>query len=166
MLASRGSDVTIAIRGADIRAGMSSYLVDRILADVRITVRTATEVTGLGGGDALENIALTDTSRAVTRVQPACGLFCFIGAEPTTSWATGVSVDGHGFVLTDGGIDPSTLTPVWRALERSPLPYETSVPAVFAAGDVRSGSMKRVASAAGEGASAVRSVHVAVGLTV
>ena len=165
-LASRGSDVTIAIRAADIRAGMSSYLVDRIHADVRITVRTATEVTGLGGGDALENIELTDTSRAVTQVQSACGLFCFIGAEPTTSWATGVSVDGHGFVLTDGGIDPSTLTPVWSALERSPLPYETSVPAVFAAGDVRSGSMKRVASAAGEGASAVRSVHAAVGLRV
>ena len=165
-LASRGSDVTIAIRAPDIRVGMSSYLVDRIHADVRITVRTATEVTGLGGGDALDTIELTDTSRAATQVQSACGLFCFIGAEPATSWATGVSVDGHGFVLTDGGIDPATLTPVWSALERSPLPYETSVPAVFAAGDVRSGSMKRVASAAGEGASAVRSVHAAVGLTV
>ena len=165
-LASRGSDVTIAIRAADIRAGMSSYLVDRIHADVRITVRTTTEVTGLEGGDALETIELTDTSGAVTHVQSACGLFCFIGAEPATSWATGVSVDGHGFILTDRGVDPAMLTTVWSALERSPLPYETSVPAVFAAGDVRSGSMKRVASAAGEGASAVRSVHAAVGLTV
>jgi thioredoxin reductase (NADPH) len=163
-LASRGCEVTIAIRAADIRAGMSSYLVERIRAHPGITVRTGTQVTALSGGDVLEGISLTSGSS--THLQSARGLFCFIGAEPSTGWATDVSVDGHGFVLTDVGLDPATLTPAWGALGRSPLPYETSVPAVFAVGDVRAGSMKRVASAAGEGASVVRSVHTAVGMTV
>jgi thioredoxin reductase (NADPH) len=143
---------------------MSSYLVERIHAHPGITVRTGTQVTALTGGDVLEDVSLTSGSS--THLQSARGLFCFIGAEPSTGWATDVSVDGHGFVLTDVGLDPTTLTPAWGALGRSPLPYETSVPAVFAAGDVRAGSLKRVASAAGEGASVVRSVHTAVGMTV
>ena len=91
------------------------------------------------------------------------GLFCFIGAEPATGWLTGVALDEHGFVRTDVQLT-SELGETWTALGRAPLPFETSVPGVFAVGDVRHGSMKRVAAAVGEGASAVRSVHTAIGV--
>jgi hypothetical protein len=95
----------------------------------------------------------------------ACrGLFCFIGAEPATGWLTGVALDEHGFVRTDVQLTGDELGETWAALGRGPLPFETSVPGVFAVGDVRRGSMKRVAAAVGEGASAVRSVHTAIGV--
>jgi thioredoxin reductase (NADPH) len=94
----------------------------------------------------------------------ACrGLFCFIGAEPATGWLRGVALDPSGFIRTDAQLTPDDLDGTWQTLGRSPLPFETSVPVVFAAGDVRSGSMKRVAAAVGEGASAVSSVHRAIG---
>ena len=134
---------------------MSNYLVERVLADPRITVRTSTEVTGLAGGHRLEQITLT------TGGDPdpcGCfGLFCFIGATPATGWLTDVALDERGFVPTDGQLGDR-----WTGVGRVPLPFETSVPGVFAAGDVRWSSMKRVASAVGEGASAVRSVHQAL----
>jgi thioredoxin reductase (NADPH) len=164
-LASRGGAVTLVVRGADLFAGMSSYLADRLVADQRITVRTGTEVTGLHGGVALEGITLTDRATAGRQDQDCYGLFCFIGAEPATAWLTGqVALDEDGFIRTDVQLDPDDLDGTWESLGRSPLPFETSVPAVFAAGDVRHGSMKRVAAAVGEGASAVRSVHQAIGV--
>ncbi|MDX6229797.1 MAG: thioredoxin reductase [Frankiales bacterium] len=163
-LASRGGAVTLVARGADLFAGMSSYLADRLVADQRITVRTGTEVTGLHGAVALEGVTLTDRATASQQDQDCYGLFCFIGAEPATSWLTGqVALDEDGFIRTDVQLDPDDLDGTWESLGRSPLPFETSVPAVFAAGDVRHGSMKRVAAAVGEGASAVRSVHQAIG---
>jgi thioredoxin reductase (NADPH) len=163
-LAGRGSEVTIAVRGPDIRAGMSSYLVDRLLAHHRVTIRTSTEVTRLDGETHLENITLTTRTSSDERVQDCAGLFCFVGAEPTTGWLDGVAVDGDGFIRTDVQLQDGDLGTVWESLGRVPLPFETSVPAVFAAGDVRHGSMKRVAAAVGEGASAVRSVHTAIGV--
>jgi hypothetical protein len=90
------------------------------------------------------------------------GLFCLIGAEPATEWLSGVAVDEDGFIRTDRDLTSQDLSATWSLLGRARLPYETSVPAVFAAGDVRSGSMKRVASAVGEGASTIRSVHLAL----
>jgi thioredoxin reductase (NADPH) len=75
-----------------------------------------------------------------------------------------VTLDHNGFIRTDVQLDPTSLGPTWTVLERTPLPFETNVPAVFAAGDVRRGSMKRVAAAVGEGASAVRSIHTAIGV--
>ncbi|MDX6254575.1 MAG: thioredoxin reductase [Frankiales bacterium] len=163
-LASRGGAVTLVARGADLFAGMSSYLADRLVADQRITVRTGTEVTGLHGAVALEGVTLTDRATASRQDQDCYGLFCFIGAEPATSWLAGqVALDEDGFIRTDVQLDPDDLDGTWESLGRSPLPFETSVPAVFAAGDVRHGSMKRVAAAVGEGASAVRSVHQAIG---
>jgi thioredoxin reductase (NADPH) len=163
-LASRGGAVTLVVRGADLFAGMSSYLADRLVADQRITVRTGTEVTGLHGQAALERVTLTDRATARRQDQDCHGLFCFIGAEPATSWLNGqVALDEDGFIRTDVQLDPTDLDGTWESLGRSPLPFETSVPAVFAAGDVRHGSMKRVAAAVGEGASAVRSVHQAIG---
>ena len=162
-LASCGCDVTVAIRRPEIEAGMSRYLVDRLLANPKITVRGGTEVRRLDGERVLESISLAGPAGELQ--EQACrGLFCFIGAEPATSWLTGVVLDEHGFVRTDVQLGSDELGETWSALGRGPLPFETSVPGVFAVGDVRHGSMKRVAAAVGEGASAVRSVHAAIGV--
>jgi thioredoxin reductase (NADPH) len=162
-LASCGCDVTVAIRRPEIESGMSRYLVDRLLANPKITVRGGTEVTRLDGGHVLESISLAGPDGELH--EQACGgLFCFIGAEPATGWLSGVALDEHGFVRTDVQLTADDLGETWSALGRAPLPFETSLPGVFAAGDVRHGSMKRVAAAVGEGASAVRSVHAAIGV--
>jgi thioredoxin reductase (NADPH) len=165
-LASRGCAVTLAVRGEDVAAEMSSYLVDRLVADPQVTVRTSTEVTALAGGTALETVTLTDRSSQSSMEQACRGLFCFIGADPATAWLREVALDGDGFIRTDTQLDTHALGPGWAVLGRAPLPFEASVPGVFAAGDVRAGSMKRVAAAVGEGASAVRSIHTAIGLHV
>jgi thioredoxin reductase (NADPH) len=162
-LASCGCEVTVAIRRAEIESGMSRYLVDRLLANPKITVRGGTEVTGVDGDRVLESISLVGPAGELHE-QACSGLFCFIGAEPATSWLTGVALDEHGFVRTDVQLKRHELGETWTALGRGPLPFETSVPGVFAVGDVRHGSMKRVAAAVGEGASAVRSVHAAIGV--
>jgi thioredoxin reductase (NADPH) len=162
-LASCGCDVTVAIRRPQIESGMSRYLVDRLVANTKISVRGGTEVTRLDGEDVLESISLVGPAGELD--EQACrGLFCFIGAEPATSWLTGVALDEHGFLRTDVQLTSDELGETWSALGRRPLPFETSVPGVFAVGDVRHGSMKRVAAAVGEGASAVRSVHTAIGI--
>jgi len=162
-LASFGCDVTVAIRRPEIESGMSQYLVDRLLASPKITVLGGTAVTRLDGEHVLESISLVGPTGELP--EQACrGLFCFIGAEPATSWLTGVALDEHGFVRTDVQLTTDELGETWSALGRGPLPFETSVPGVFAVGDVRHGSMKRVAAAVGEGASAVRSVHTAIGV--
>jgi thioredoxin reductase (NADPH) len=162
-LAGRGSPVTLIVRGDDLAAGMSAYLADRIVAHPNVTVRTSAEVTGLHGGTSLEAITVRDRSTAADTEHPCRGLFCFIGAVPATDWLDGIAVDDHGFVYTDTQLDDASLGTTWSDLGRRPLPFETSEPRVFATGDVRSGSMKRVAAAVGEGASAVRSVHAALG---
>ena len=162
-LASCGCDVTVAIRGPELEASMARYLVDRLRADRRITVRCGTRVTGLHGAEVLQRIALTDPWGAEDE-QQCDGLFCFIGAEPATGWLTGVALDDDGFVRTDVSLAGEDLGEAWAALDRRPLPFETNVPGVFAVGDVRHGSMKRVAAAVGEGAGAVRSVHAAIGV--
>jgi thioredoxin reductase (NADPH) len=142
---------------------MSSYLVDRLLANPNITVRGGTQVTHVDGDRVLESISLAGP--AGEQHEQACrGLFCFIGAAPATGWLTGVALDEHGFVRTDVQLTSDELGETWTALGRVPLPFETSLPGVFAVGDVRHGSMKRVAAAVGEGASAVRSVHAAIGV--
>jgi thioredoxin reductase (NADPH) len=163
-LARHAGGVTIAVRGSDLAAGMSAYLVDRIRADPRITIRTSTEVTALHGGGRLEQVTLSDRRSGVQEACGCSGLFCFIGAEPATEWLTGVALDPAGFIPTDVQLSAADLGPQWQELGRAPLPFETSVPGVFAAGDVRLSSMKRVAAAVGEGASAVRSVHQALSL--
>lgn len=162
-LSGRGSDVSVVIRGTDIRAQMSSYLVDRLLADPRITVHTSTEVTGLEGDLSLQNLTITNRQTGTRSTQLSIGLFCFIGATPATEWMNGIDCDESGFLLTDVQLDSATLGATWSVLGRDPLPFETCVPGLFAAGDVRRGSMKRVAAAVGEGASAVASVHRAIG---
>jgi thioredoxin reductase (NADPH) len=161
-LAGRGSEVSLVVRGPDIAAEMSAYLVDRLLAHPRVTVRCRSEVTRLDGGDFLEEVSITDRTADTAQAQPCSGLFCFIGAEPATSWLTGIATGDDGFVRTDVQLTGDDLGPAWTAIERRPLPFETSIPGVFAVGDVHSGSMKRVAAATGEGASAIASVHKAI----
>jgi thioredoxin reductase (NADPH) len=160
-LADGGSQVNLVVRGGDLGAGMSRYLVDRVVAHPAIALHTKTEVVRLAGGDRLEELWLsTDGSDAVP--VPCSGLFCFIGAKPATDWLGGIGLDDDGFVRTDRDIPEERRGEVWALLGRDPLPLETSIPGVFAVGDVRAGSMKRVAAAVGEGASAVRSVHLAL----
>jgi len=145
---------------------MSAYLVDRLLAHPRVTVHCRSEVTRLDGGDFLTEVSITDRAAGTTRAQSCSGLFCFIGAEPATSWLTGIATEDDGFIRTDVQLTADDLGPAWDGLGRRPLPFETSMPGVFAVGDVRSGSMKRVAAATGEGASAIASVHKAIGALI
>jgi thioredoxin reductase (NADPH) len=161
-LAGRGCDVSLVVRGPDIAAEMSAYLVDRLLVHPRVTVQCRSEVTRLDGADFLDEISITDHAADTTLAQPCSGLFCFIGAEPATSWLTGIATEDNGFILTDVQLNSTDLGPAWAEVGRTPLPFETNVPGVFAVGDVRSGSMKRVAAATGEGASAIASVHKAI----
>jgi thioredoxin reductase (NADPH) len=157
-LADSGSPVSLVIRGPDLGRSMSRYLVDRIEADPRIEVHLNSQVT------ALEGIRLLSAVRVTGRqsdVKLECsGLFSLIGADPGSDWLSGcAALDDKGFVLTDLSIDDDHLDDAWRALHRRPLPFETSRPGLFAVGDLRSGSTKRVAAAVGEGSAAVRSVH-------
>lgn len=156
-LASHGCRVRLVVRSDDLGRQMSSYLVDRITEDPRIDVHTGTQVSALEGGERLERVTLEG---GTTQTVECRGLFCFIGAEPATDWLADLERDEGGFVHT--GADVVGLDDAWRALDRMPLPFETSIPRVFAAGDVRRGSMKRVAAAVGEGSSAVASVHRAL----
>ena len=160
-LADGGSKVNLVVRGADLSAGMSHYLVDRVLSHPSITVHTATQVTDLHGDTSLRSVTLTSGAGDSTTTD-CVGLFCFIGAEPATTWLKTIAVDDDGFIRTDRDLQSDELCGAWELIGRAPLPYETNVPGVFAVGDVRSGSMKRVAAAVGEGASAIRSVHLAV----
>jgi len=147
--------VTIAIRRDDLTSSMSQYLIGRIDADPKIELLTGVEVQGLAGHDRLEQVTLEHIATGRQQTIPCSGLFCFIGATPATSWlGDGVLLDRAGFVLTDRQLPAPLATG-----ESSRLPLETSTPGVFAAGDVRHDSMKRVAAAVGEGSSAVRSVH-------
>lgn len=157
-LAESGSDVTVVIRGADLAASMSRYLVDRIEGHERITVRTSTEITALDGDRTLQEVRVM--SPHGESVLPCQGLFSFIGAEPASGWLSGcAALDGKGFVLTDRALAAGDLDERWDVLGRAPLPFETSHPGLFAVGDLRAGSTKRVAAAVGEGSAAVRSVH-------
>ena len=165
-LAGRGCEVSLVVRGPDIAAEMSAYLVDRLRTHPRVTVRCRSEVTRLDGDDFLEEVSITDRTADSTQAQPCSGLFCFIGAEPATSWLTGIATGDDGFIRTDVQLNDGDLGPIWAGLGRRPLPFETSIPGVFAVGDVHSGSMKRVAAATGEGASAIASVHKAISTLV
>jgi thioredoxin reductase (NADPH) len=157
-LSQGGCAVTIVIRAADLRQSMSRYLVDRIEANPRITVRTETTVAGLDGGDSLQTLHLEGPDGGVTL--DCRGLFSFIGADPSSGWLSGcAALDEGGFVLTDLSLGPEQLHDGWDALDRRPLPFESSHPGLFAVGDLRAGSTKRVAAAVGEGSAAVRSVH-------
>jgi thioredoxin reductase (NADPH) len=154
-LAQNNCSVTIAIRRQDLAQSMSQYLIERIEADPKIDLMTGVEVQALAGRDHLEGATLAHKQTGREHEIACAGLFCFIGARPATAWlGDSVLLDGDGFILTDRQLPGPLGVEAARA-----LPFETSRLGVFAAGDVRHGSMKRVAAAVGEGSSAVRSVH-------
>ena len=149
--------VVLVVRAADLLATMSSYLIDRITAAPNITVRCRSEVVAAGGETHLETLTLADRDTGAREEVEASWLFVFIGASPRTDWlGTEVRRDQRGFVLT--GPEVLDGDAPWP-LARAPYALETSVPGVFAAGDVRLESMKRVASAVGEGAMSIYLVH-------
>jgi thioredoxin reductase (NADPH) len=151
-----GAGVHVIIRGETLATSMSRYLIDQIERDAHIIVMPRTQVTALLGDDQLDGVELLDTARQEASQLPVQGLFVFIGAEPATAWLAGqLAQDARGFLLTGTSIPEDSLADAgW-----TPLFLETSRPGVFAVGDVRSGSVKRAATAIGEGSMAVRLVY-------
>jgi len=152
--------VFLLLRGGDLRKGMSSYLVDQIESIDNIELLVHTEVREVGGGNSLDGIVVEDNRTGDRRDLGCGGLFVFIGADPCTEWLDGaLAKDDDGFLLTGVDLEVTHLGGTAGAIGRPALPLETSLPGVFTVGDGRSGSIKRVASAVGEGSMAVRVIH-------
>ena len=159
-LARHAKSVTILVRGSSLERSMSYYLIRQIADIPNISVRTCTEVVGASGDDHLESLTLRNTADGSTQTVDAQLLFLFIGAAPLTDWLDDLVVrDGRGFVVAGPDLSVGGERPRGWGLDRMPYHLETSVPGVFVAGDARSESAKRVASAVGEGALAVMLVH-------
>ena len=154
-LSRTSTEVHVIIRGDTLQTSMSRYLIDQIERNPRIIVTPRTQITALLGKDQLEGVELRDTRRQQSMALMVRSLFVFIGAQPSTEWLAGqLAADSHGFLLTGTNIPEAQL----EDRNRLPLFLETSRPGVFAVGDVRSGSVKRAATAIGEGSMAVRLV--------
>jgi thioredoxin reductase (NADPH) len=160
-LSRHASHVHILVRGAGLAASMSDYLVARIEASDRITLHTGTEVTALDGERHLERVTWTDRGTGAAETRPVANLFLMLGAVPNTEWlaGSGVALDRQGFVRVGAGAGDAEPDGAERWGGRAAHVLETSRPGVFAVGDVRAGSVKRVASAVGEGSVVVSSVH-------
>jgi len=152
--------VTIIIRADSLGKAMSSYLVERINATQNITVITDTEVDSVSGSNKLEKIFLRCKNEDKIKEMDTSAIFIFIGAAPRTEICKGIiETDEKGFILTGPDLlNKKNVTNEWT-LERDPFLLETNIPGVFAAGDIRSGSGKRVAAAVGEGSAAIGMVH-------
>ncbi len=168
-LSERAARVLLLVRGDGLTESMSSYLSDRIEASDRVELRTHSEVTALHGTDgdhpALAAVTVEHNESGETERVETPALFVFIGADPCTTWlkpgqdngALGLALDKHGFIETGSSV--ADLDPETWANGSKPTTFETSLPGVFAVGDVRAGSTKRVAGAVGEGAVTVKAVH-------
>jgi thioredoxin reductase (NADPH) len=152
--------VTMLLRSGSLAKSMSNYLVSQIESHEKITVLPRSIVVEVKGDANLEEIAIADTTTGDTRIVPAFALFIFIGASPHTDWVAGlVDRDRQGFILTGRSLLRGGRRPKGWHLDRDPFFLETSAPGIFAAGDVRHRSVKRIASAVGEGSMAVQFVH-------
>ncbi|MGC4116920.1 MAG: FAD-dependent oxidoreductase [Myxococcales bacterium] len=152
-LAEGARKVTLLVRGRRLEATMSDYLIQQIQRLANVEVRLGAQVVDADGGDTLERITIRSGEPAQEETRPAQLLFAMIGARPHTDWlADALQLDGKGFVLTGRDVQPGPL-------REPPLQFETSLPGVFALGDARAGSIKRVASAVGEGTVAMHFVH-------
>jgi thioredoxin reductase (NADPH) len=148
--------VTLVVRSGELGSGMSAYLVEAIGAADNVIVRTDAEVVGGGGDGRLEHVTVRDRTSGQDETVRADGLFVMIGAEPRTGWLPdGVERDRLGFVLAGSDAEKTGTWP----LDRPAFPYESTLPGLFAVGDVRCGSVKRVASAVGEGSVVVSQLH-------
>jgi thioredoxin reductase (NADPH) len=154
-LAKYAAEVTLLVRGDSLGTSMSEYLIAELEDTANVSVRLGVELVD-GDGDAhLESVVIRDRASGETERLEAAGLFVMIGAEPRTEWLNGVvQRDERGYILTGSDLEQTD----WP-LERAPLLLETSVPGVFAAGDIRHGSVKRVTTAMGEGATVVQLIH-------
>jgi thioredoxin reductase (NADPH) len=151
--------VTLLARAEHLELSMSQYLIEQIMSIPTIQLWLHCEVVAVGGNAHLETITIANRSTGRTEVVPSNFLFVFIGAYPHTEWIDGVVArDEQGYVLSGSELLRGAHHPKWTGA-REPFPLETSLPGVFVAGDVRRSSMKRVASAVGEGAMAVHLVH-------
>jgi thioredoxin reductase (NADPH) len=152
------SKVVMLVRGDSLASSMSRYLIDQIAATPTIEVRSNTRLVEVHGETSLQAVTLANSRTGETETAPAKSLFIFIGAEPRTDWLAGiVERDAHGFIMA--GADLAREGRGARPLDPVPSLLATSVPGIFVAGDVRSGSIKRVASSVGEGSIAVQLVH-------
>jgi thioredoxin reductase (NADPH) len=141
---------------------MSRYLIQRIEENPAIELHYKTQIVALEGNAHLERVTWHDKTTGETSVHDIRHVFIMAGASPRTEWLQGcLALDGSGFILTGRDLDTATRAPVW-SLARPPYMLETSLPCVFAVGDVRSGNVKRVASAVGEGSIAIHLVHRAL----
>lgn len=162
-LAKTAERVVLVVRGDNLGMNMSRYLVDQLERQPTVEVHYHMEVRELIGGGALDAVVVEDNQTGTRSTIPATGLFVFIGAKPHVDWLKDqLAVDDHGFILTGSRAIFAAESNDW-SLSRAPLPLETSRPGVFVAGDVRSGSIKRVAAASGEGSMTVHHVHEYLG---
>jgi thioredoxin reductase (NADPH) len=161
MYLSRGAkSVTLLVRGGDLSASMSYYLIQQIDEAPNISVRARTVVDSAHGSGRLEQLTLRDVDTGETELVDAQWMFVFIGAAPLTGWLDGTVLrDERGFILAGPDLTPDGRPPADWELDRPPYHLETNIPGVFVAGDARAESAKRVASAVGEGAMAVMLVH-------
>jgi thioredoxin reductase (NADPH) len=159
-LARYARSVTIVIRGSGLAATMSHYLIDQIAKTPNIRLRPCTVVSTVAGNGRLEQVTLHSLDSGADETVPAAALFVYIGAEPHTDWLEGVvDRDARGFIRTGPALLHDGEKPTGWTLARAPFLLETNVPGIFAAGDVRCGSVKRVAAAVGEGSIAVQFIH-------
>jgi len=162
MFLSEGAEkVLLVIRGEGLAKSMSSYLSLRVEAKENIEILAHTEIRKMMGGKVLEGVELENTQTHERRTVKTPAVFSMIGAKPCTAWLPPeIERDEKGFILTGAAVAGA---PAWKEMGRSPSPLETSRPGIFAAGDVRSGSVKRCAAAVGEGGMAVEGVHGSLG---
>jgi thioredoxin reductase (NADPH) len=159
-LSKYASRVTLVVRGSSLSTSMSSYLIREIEMAENIEVRQRTRIIGGGGEGRLERLVLKDSISGRTETAPAAALFVFIGAEPRTGWLPEeIERDEKGFIVTGQDLLRNGQPPQGWPLARPPLLLESSMPGMFAVGDVRHGSVKRVASAVGESSIAIQMVH-------
>ena len=158
-LARYARQVTMLVRGENLARSMSDYLVREVEATANIAVRLRTQVTDGHGQDQLDGLTLHDARHGRTEQVPAAALFVLIGGEPRTQWLPETIQRQDGFIVTGRDVVRDGSHPSRWPLDRAPLPLETSMPGVFAAGDARCRSIKRVASAVGDGATVVRLTH-------
>ena len=165
-LARYAKEVQIVVRRDGVRDTMSQYLIDQIEKTPNIRLRRRTEIERVEGEGQVERVALTSLDDGVCRVEEADAVFVFIGTRPRSDWLPpNVLRDAKGFVLTGRDLMAAgKYARIWKE-PREPLPLETSVPGVFAAGDLRAGAMNRVASAVGEGSMVVRLAHEYLAMT-
>ncbi len=162
-LANHAAHVHLLIRGPDLAKGMSSYLVERIASLANVTLHSETEIVAFEGGEeGLSSVRWRNRKSGIEVTKPIRRVFLFVGADPNTEWLAGcgVKVNEKGFVCTGFELSPDQyVRPVPSERDRHPLSLETSISGVFAIGDARASSTKRVAAAVGEGAAVVAQVH-------